>query len=245
MKGVLKWFFHNGRLTMKRFTVVVVGLLWIFVGGVVVAAPSTAILRVSSINEGTLEICFNQPGTNYTFLENIVQVSDEPFDSRSILRDTSANMEVFRGYGDTISSPVSFPGEEICLEAGPLDLLEIGGLFPGSTYYVGHIGQDDCSNPRRRCDISQLAIEDITMPLIPNEREVRVSWDCDDDERIHHYTVVYGEASGSYNNSFSTEEKEIIVNGLTPGQWYFAVQACTEDESLCSEFSEEVGINLQ
>ena len=203
------------------------------------AAPEKANLEVSQIDVDTIRVCFEQPATTYIFVENVVQVSDEPFNTRAIARDTTPTLEVFRSYGDNILVYADLPGEEICENVTSTTFLS------GWTYHIGHVGLDDCSNSRRRCDMSAIEIETLTFYTSPPLRSVLLEWDPVVDSRLDHYTVFWGTQSRIYNESpLDTVETTQEID-LAPGQYYFAVKACDEDESFCSDFSKEVAATLE
>ncbi|AGA91773.1 PDK repeat-containing protein [Thioflavicoccus mobilis 8321] len=71
--------------------------------------------------------------------------------------------------------------------------------------------------------------------------EAGLGWDPVDDERVTHYEVYWGEASGTYEHTLTATSNVANLPGLVEGQTYYAaVKACSEALDLCSDFSEEL-----
>ena len=70
---------------------------------------------------------------------------------------------------------------------------------------------------------------------------LELAWDPVEDARVALYQVHYGQQSASYAAKVDTTETSAVVTGLDEGgTYYFAVRACTDGATTCSEFSEEV-----
>ncbi|WP_040729558.1 fibronectin type III domain-containing protein [Thiocapsa marina] len=75
--------------------------------------------------------------------------------------------------------------------------------------------------------------------------EVRLAWNAVNDSRVANYEVHYGTASETYYAKVRVTTPSATVSGLEGGSHYFfATRACTSDGKLCSDFSNEVNVDM-
>jgi len=66
----------------------------------------------------------------------------------------------------------------------------------------------------------------------------KLQWDPVDDDRVGFYELSYWNPDSGFERTVETASTLVTVRGLKPGYYYeFAVRACTEDGTLCSDFS--------
>lgn len=79
----------------------------------------------------------------------------------------------------------------------------------------------------------------------PLASEVRLAWDSAVDPRVAIYQLDYGVSTKAYHRHLRTIEPSLAIQDLDPGrQYYFAVRACTADQSLCSAYSAELCVAI-
>ena len=95
--------------------------------------------------------------------------------------------------------------------------------------------------------ISQMKYAAFTLALIATaalaqEPVFTVGWDAVNDSRVGKYVVGYGPASGQYDHEVVVEKTQLQADILDVGYttYYVVVKACTDNRSLCSEWSNEV-----
>ncbi|WP_295883582.1 PKD domain-containing protein [uncultured Thiohalocapsa sp.] len=85
----------------------------------------------------------------------------------------------------------------------------------------------------------------ILFPKLAPSAEVTLEWDAVNDPRVASYSVYIGKEAGVYDEARQSPSTRLTVDGLDEGATYhFAVKACNLDETLCSEFSEEIATTI-
>lgn len=80
---------------------------------------------------------------------------------------------------------------------------------------------------------------------------VTFGWDPVDDARVGVYVLAWGNHSVAEGGKYAVGEVAVLAPATTATTpdlaaqpWFFAVKACTADKSLCSDWSNEVRVDM-
>jgi len=214
------------------------------------AGPGQVELFVNYSDVDEAIICHEYPHTNYPpITENAVVLSEEVINTRQIFRSVDPILELI-AVGD-----VWVEMQPYIIDAEPSDML-CGAASPltyGAMYNVAQLARDTCVNNRRPCDISRRLSTATYAHRAPTDKvvtgeAVTVAWDPVDDVRVAHYEVCWGynNEPGQYTDVAHVTIPDTSATIETPltGEYRIAVRACSEGASLCSDFSNELGITV-
>lgn len=79
-----------------------------------------------------------------------------------------------------------------------------------------------------------------TSAVMAQEPVVNVEWDPVADSRVGLYVIGIGSEPGRYDDFVKTSETQAGIPDLGLDTYYIAARACKADESLCSDWSNEI-----
>ena len=90
------------------------------------------------------------------------------------------------------------------------------------------------------------------IPSMSHAERARFRWEGVDDGRVAKYVLAWGTSPAASGGAYakgslavSAPTTTATTPDLGPGQWYFAVKACTADDKLCSAWSNEVAVTMR